>query len=223
MKIILSHLINDEITEYFSEKGIEIIKTMPFSDSSVLMHPDIQAFCHKGHFFTYGNTKAYYSEFIPDIICSGEALQAEYPNDVRFNCLIIENFAFCNIKNTDKALLSYLKNNFDVINVRQGYANCSSLYLGGGCVTTSDFGMERALKFCGFNPLFIDNKNIVLNGFENGFIGGSAIKLPNEIVFFGDISKNEYKKITEFLSENSVKYKYFDFPLEDFGSAVIID
>lgn len=223
MKIIISDLINPEIEYYLKEKGLEIIKTKPFcnEDNSVLMHPDIQCFSDKNNFFTYSNLKEYYSLFIPKIIVSDYILESKYPGDVRYNVFKAENYIFCNEKHTDSELLFYLKNNYNVINVNQGYSNCSSLYLGKMTIATSDKGMEKVFIKNGFKTIFIDNKNIILKGYTNGFIGGSAIKLNDEIIFFGSIRKPEYKNLTSFLKENEVKYKDFDFPLEDYGSAVL--
>ena len=224
MKIILSYLINSEIEEYIKGKGIEIIKTIPFLNekNSVLMHPDIQCFSDKNNFFTYKNLSDYYSKFISNIIVSNEIMQSEYPKDVLFNCLKINNYIFCNENIIDENLLIYLKKTYEIINVKQGYSNCSCLYLGNGYVATSDKGMEKILNQHNFKTVFIDNSNIILKDYKHGFIGGSAVKLDDEIVFFGNIKLPEYKEITAFLQNNCIKYKYFNFPLEDFGSAVFI-
>ena len=186
-------------------------------------YPDIQCFSDNDNFFTYNNLKKYYSSFIPKIIISECDLESKYPKDVIFNVFKAENYIFCNEKYTDNNLLSYLKNYYKIINVNQGYSNCSSLYLGKKTITTSDKGMEKTFMKNGFKTIFIDNKNIILKGYSNGFIGGSAVKLKDEIVFFGSIKDPQYKNLTSFLNENEVKYKDFDFPLEDYGSSVLFE
>jgi len=225
MKIILSYIINSEIENYLIEKGLEIIKTKPFSaeKNSVLMHPDIQCFSDKNILFTYKNLSEYYSLYTDAISVSRETLESQYPKDIKFNAFKAENYIFCNEKFLDKKLLSYLKSSYKVINVNQGYSNCSSLYLGKNTVATSDKGMEKAFELSGFKTIFIDNKDITLKDYDHGFIGGSAIRLNDEIVFFGNVEIPKYKNLTSFLDENEVKYKSFPFPLEDYGSAVLFE
>lgn len=221
MKIILSCLIKKEIKDYFSNKGIEVIPTMPFScENSVIMHPDIQCFYDNGIFFTYPDFYDYYKNKFKNIVVSEKNFNAQYPNDVLFNCFKAENYVFCNTDFVDKTLLSHLKKHYSIVNVNQGYSNCSCLYLGKNCVATSDNGMEIALKNNGFNVIKIDNQNIKLKGYKNGFIGGSAINLKNEIIFFGNVEP--YNNITEFLLSQKITYTHSPFPLEDFGSGIVI-
>lgn len=221
MKIILSYLIKKEIKNYFSKKGIEVIETMPFlSENSVCMHPDIQCFYDNGVLFTYPDFYGYYKNYFDKIIISDKKFNEKYPNDVLFNCFKAENYIFCNEKYTDKKLLNHLNQYYKIINVNQGYSNCSCLYLGNNCIATSDNGMEKALKNSGFKVIKTDNKNIKLKGYKNGFIGGSAVNMGEEIVFFGNIEP--YKSITDFLNLNKKKYIRFPFLLEDFGSGIVI-
>ncbi len=224
MKIVLSVLIRDEIKEYFSKKGMEIIYTMPFLNCSPssLLHPDIQCFYDSGVFFTASNLYDYYKKFFSDIRISKKEIKNNYPDDALFNCLKIENKIFCNTKYVDKALLNDLAKKYEIIHVNQGYTNCSSLYIGKNNVITSDNGMKETLIKHGFDVLNIDNSKIKLKDFKNGFIGGCGVRTEDEIVFFGKL-KNEFAKIKNLLEENQIKYKEFDFPLEDFGSAIIIN
>ncbi len=224
MKILLSSIIKKDIIEYFSKKGIEVVLTVPFLKSvpSSLLHPDIQAFFDAGIFYTSKNLSIYYKKHFKNIKICEEELGFPYPSDALFNCLKIENRIFCNTKYLSKKLLSKLTESYEIIHTNQGYTNCSSLYVGKNIVITSDNGMEKILKKYGYNVFFIDNSKIKLKNFKNGFIGGSAIKTNDEIVFFGKL-EGEFLKIKSILEFNNIKYKDFSFPLEDFGSAVIVD
>lgn len=223
MKIILSYLIPDEIKNYFSKKGIEIILTMPFScENSVLMHPDIQGFFDNGMFFTSSDLFDYYKTEINNISKSEKKLGIKYPHDVLFNCFKAEKYIFCNKKYIDKKLLEHLNKNYNIINVAQGYSNCSCLYLGNKCVATSDKGMIKTLRENNFEIIYIDNSEIKLKGYKNGFIGGSTVNIEDEIVFFGNIDKPLYKELKDFIDNNRIKYKHFPFPLEDYGSGIVI-
>lgn len=223
MKIILSYLIKPEIIEYFNKKGIEVIKTMPFSveSKSALLHPDIQCFYDIDFLYTSKNLSDYYNNFFGNVISSDKNLSEKYPNDALFNCLKIENRIFCNTKCIDNVLYEHLKKNYEVIHVNQGYTNCSSLYIGKNIVLTSDKGMENTFLKYGYNVIFCDNKNIILKDYKNGFIGGCAVKTKEEIVFFGKL-ENEFEIIKNLLKENQINFKEFDFPLEDFGSGIIV-
>ncbi len=224
MKIILSSIIKKEVTEYFLKKGIDIIYTMPFSNtvSSSLLHPDIQCYYDSEILYTAKNLSQHYKNYFKNICLSDSDIIDEYPSDALFNCLKIDNRIFCNTKYIDKTLYNNLKKKYEIINVNQGYTNCSCLYIGKSIVLTSDNGMKKALLKYGYKVIIIDNNYIKLKDFKNGFIGGCAIKLDDEIVFFGKL-ENEFEKIKNLLKENQIKFKDFDFPLEDFGSAIIVE
>lgn len=57
--------------------------------------------------------------------------------------------------------------------VTQGYARCSAIPVGRGCVT-EDPSIERALKARGVPVLRVPSGLALLEGFERGFIGGAA-------------------------------------------------
>ena len=62
-----------------------------------------------------------------NILISGEKMISyDYPNDIKYNVCIVGNKAIHNFKYTDSKIISELnKNNFELINVKQGYSNCS--------------------------------------------------------------------------------------------------
>ena len=50
-----------------------------------------------------------------------------YPECVKLNIAVVGNFAVMNMKHADKAVINYFESqNFEIINVKQGYAKCST-------------------------------------------------------------------------------------------------
>ncbi len=143
-----------------------------------------------------------------------------YPNDILYNAAVVGKTIFCRIDKTDKILLEIAeKNGYHIVNVRQGYARCSTLPVTDSALITSDSGIFSAALKCGFDALSVTNDGVLLDGFPNGFIGGCGGLFENKLIFSGDISKHrDYEKIKEFCSEHSVEICFTSEPLYDFGS-----
>lgn len=134
-------------------------------------------------------------------------LSSNYPGNIAYNVLRIGNYAFHNLKYTDKTIIEYYKNNkIELVNVNQGYSNCTVCVVGNNSAITSDSGMEKALKNCGIDVLLIENGYIDLPGFDYGFIGGATKLLHSKLYLTGDISSHpNYAKIKEFICKNNVE------------------
>ena len=82
---------------------------------------------------------------------------------------------------------------FRTVNVRQGYCRCSSLLLDDQTVLTDDKSIgDTVLNFAKFT-IILKQKEILLEGYDHGFIGGSCGKLSEkEIAFAGIIPDSEF-------------------------------
>ena len=144
-----------------------------------------------------------------------------YPGDVELCALlvgerIIHNFNFTNelIKN-----ISGLRK----VHVRQGYCRCTALAVKNALIT-SDKGIYKAAIEAGIETLLIGNKGILLEGFDEGFIGGCCFEAKGKIYFTGDISKHpDYLNIVNFIRAHGMDYICLtDDPLFDIGGAVYL-
>lgn len=151
----------------------------------------------------------------------------KYPEDILLNFLYLNNTLYGKLSAIDKNLLDYCKeNNIRTVNIKQGYARCSTLVLNKKAVITSDLSIEKALKKDGVEVLLISSGSIVLDGYDYGFIGGASGKIEeNTIAFFGNVTSHpDYKKIENFCENHNISIKIIckDMPLTDIGGIVKI-
>ena len=170
------------------------------------------------------------NKFKRKIIKGDSTVQNVYPNDINYNVCIVGNKAIHNFKYTDSKIISELnKNNFELINVKQGYSNCSIAVIDENSIILSDKGLYNSLKNRGIDMLFLDYiPNIKLlneNGEysqKNGFIGGAVSRIGDNIVVFGDLDKIDYDgKIKGFIKKrnlNIIDFKRLD--VIDYGGVI---
>ena len=170
------------------------------------------------------------NKFKRKIIKGDSTVQNVYPNDINYNVCIVGNKSIHNFKYTDSKIISELnKNNFELINVKQGYSNCSIVVIDENSIILSDKGLYNSLKNRGIDMLFLDYiHNIKLlneNGEysqKNGFIGGAVSRIGDNIVVFGDLDKIDYDgKIKGFIKKrnlNIIDFKRLD--VIDYGGVI---
>ena len=170
------------------------------------------------------------AEKIPNdrlIYCDKKAGK-KYPENILLNFLFFHNTLYGKHSAIDKNLLDYcMENNIRTVNINQGYARCSTLVLNNNAVITSDLSIEKALKKDRVEVLLISSGNIVLEGYNYGFIGGAGGKIDeNTVAFFGNIENHpDYILIEKFCKKHNLKIKVIckDKPLTDRGGIVKIE
>lgn len=151
----------------------------------------------------------------------------KYPENVILNCLFINNRLYGKAKAIDPTVTDYCdKNAIEIVNIPQGYSRCSTLVLNNRAVITADSSIANALKNDGVEVLLISSGNIVLDGYDYGFIGGASGNLNNNtVVFFGDIKKHpDYTTIKNFLDKHNINLIIAceEMPLTDIGGIVLV-
>lgn len=166
-----------------------------------------------------------------NILISGETMISyDYPNDIKYNVCIVGNKAIHNFKYTDSKIIQELeKNNFELINVKQGYSNCSIAVIDEKSIILSDRGLYNNLKNSGLDILFLDYipdiKLFDENGEysqKNGFIGGAISRIGDNIVVFGDLDKIDYYcNIRKFIESRNLKIIDFEgLDVIDYGGII---
>ena len=159
------------------------------------------------------------------IIQGNSVIQNVYPKDINYNVCIDGNKAIHNFKYTDSQIVQELKkNNFELINVKQGYSNCSIAVIDENSIILNDKGLYNSLKDSGLNILFLDYMpdikllNEKGNYSEmNGFIGGAIARIDDNIVVFGDLNKVDNKSyIRKFIEKKNLN-------IIDFSGLDVID
>ena len=93
-----------------------------------------------------------------------------YPNDCLLNCLPIDGRLLCN----KKAVWQPLLERFAAIHVNQGYTRCSSLLLHERHIITDDPSIFAAAPLHGLTGDYLPQNEILLDGYDKGFLGGSC-------------------------------------------------
>ena len=165
-----------------------------------------------------------------NIISGKENVEMKYPNDIKYNVCIIGNYAVHNFKYTDKVVLKELKENgYELINVEQGYTNCSVAVIDESSVITTDRKIAEKLIANNISVLLLDYTPDIKLKDEygnysnmNGFIGGAIGRVDNNIIVFGDLNKiDRENKIRDFIKIRNLKLIYFkDLDVIDYGGIV---
>lgn len=140
-------------------------------------------------------------------VCTQSPLNGKYPKSISLNAKKIGNYLVCLKEYTDNEILNYAqKNNFEIVNCKQGYAGCATCVVSDRAVITSDKSVYNAL--CDkIDVLLVSSGSIRLKDSFDGMIGGSAFLLnKNTLAFCGDITRHsDYISIKSFLEKHNVR------------------
>ncbi len=155
------------------------------------------------------------------VICGKKELNCNYPKDIAYNVFKENKLAMAKFSETDEEIIKYLDGeNIKKIDIKQGYSKCSVCRFSGGIIC-ADSGICNIAKNEGLDVLNIPSGEIVLSGYDYGFIGGaSGANEKNEIFFFGDLDFVSYgKEIKKFLFEREIRFiEIKNLPLTDVGT-----
>ncbi|MBE6991758.1 MAG: hypothetical protein E7430_04180 [Ruminococcaceae bacterium] len=150
-------------------------------------------------------------------------LTRDYPGDARYNAICLDRYFVHRLDITAPELLKKAsKHGLELINVRQGYAKCSSVVVDGKSIITADNGVASALeKLQGVEVLRVRPGFVKLTGFNTGFIGGASGRIGNDVWFNGDITAHpNWIEIKDFIESRGLGVRWFDYELEDVGSII---
>ena len=207
--IYISEAAHPLLRDFLINEGhiIETVKSSGITYEPVDSHPDI-------YMCSLGIDK-------PVFFGCPEKIGSKYPENIRYNAACTGKYFIHNLKYTDPDLLKAAENTVK-INVSQGYAKCSILIVDENSIITSDVGIYNSC-YGKLNVLLITTGHIKLKNFPYGFIGGTAGRIGNTIVFNGDLSQHpDFKRICSFISKRGLEIKYFkEYDLEDIGSIIL--
>lgn len=151
-----------------------------------------------------------------------------YPGDCRYNAACTGKFFIHKLDVTDAGLLNAAKascgDELQLIDVRQGYAKCSTVIVDEDSIITYDKGIAKPCEAAGMNVLLVEPCFVKLRGANTGFIGGASGRVDDKIVFNGDLSAHpNFREITGFIEERGLGCKWFEsYELEDIGSIITV-
>ena len=155
----------------------------------------------------------------------------KYPETVPYNAVGIGDTLIHNLKHTDETILSLYENH---IHVNQGYTRCNLVALNEKTFITSmedykttrlqDYKLEDAEtqshKDAEFKVLYIDPKQIKLEGHDHGFFPGCCGVWKNNLIVCGSTKHlKEKEALDKFLKDNGFNLiELYDGELVDVGS-----
>ncbi|MGP1569165.1 MAG: DUF6873 family GME fold protein [Peptoanaerobacter stomatis] len=219
--------IDEEIENELKKNDIEYIKTLKNENlyEEISGHPDISA-CNLGDVTVVDpDTYNLLYEQIKDFnIIKGETiLRSKYPYDIAYNFIVTEKYIIGKLNYMDKVVRKLAeKKGLEFINVKQGYARCSTISLPKDRFITSDSNIYETLISKNLKCYLIECQDIYLSERYNGFLGGSCLIYDDEIMFFGNIdSIGNGDILKKILKENHIKYYDINnLKLKDYGSMI---
>lgn len=234
IKALVDNRIDAKIEKSLLEKGFEIIKLPPFDrlQPPVSAHPDMllhvargRLICHKDYFVTARKelTRAAEQSGL-SIVLTYERVDKEYPNDILFNAAAVGDKLICKSEHTS-ARVKELYPEQSIINVKQGYAKCSTCVVGSNAIITADVSIADAAERRGIDVLRVSAEGVSLDGYNIGFIGGASGLCGDSLYFCGNIELHpDGEGIKAFCEAHGVRaVSLSDEPLYDYGTLMFID
>ncbi|MBR5146587.1 MAG: radical SAM protein [Bacteroidales bacterium] len=146
----------------------------------------------------------------------------KYPDTVPYNAVGIGDTLIHNLKHTDPTILSLYENH---IQVNQGYTRCNLVALKEDIFITSDEAISSAtekfkVQSSELKVLYIDPKQIELEGHDHGFFPGCCGVWKNNLIVCGSTKYlKEKEALDKFLKDNDFNLiELYDGELVDVGS-----
>lgn len=229
-KVIVDSRIPESSAKGLSSLGYKLISLPPFPALQVPVsaHPDMLMFifgknviCHKDYLKIAHKELDEITALGYTPIISDEPISSDYPRDILFNALKIGKNIYAKLDSVSKFILDLAsKEGYSLKTVKQGYAKCSVCPVGDKAAITSDSSLCKAMREDGIDVLFISPKNIRLDGYDTGFIGGCSGEDSDNIYFSGNILLHpDGKLISDFCEKHQKKaVSLSEEPLYDVGS-----
>ena len=223
--LIISHKASSEFKKFLNDEGISYIETIsnPNLNPRIADHPDLSLFkLDDKTLLVDGSVFPYYREKIQGFkLIKGEVVSSKYPLDALYNLVRFKNFYIHN-NFTEKNIKKHFKDQkIKHLLVNQGYSRCSIIPLKNKLIT-SDYGIYKSLR----DKVDIEltqRDEIILDGFDQGFLGGTCGLVGDRLVFTGDIKRHKaYQKIKDICDLEGIDIIYPQTDLVDLGSLIEI-
>lgn len=204
----------EELKEYLISLGrsIEIIHRTDAVAPPIADHPDVYM-CRLG-----------IDDSSKKVFADESELSPVYPGDVPYNAACTGIFFMHSLGVTSPRLLKAAQElGMSMIDVRQGYAKCSTVIVDERSVITYDSGIAAACeKQNGPDVLLVEPGHVLLDGYGTGFIGGTSGRTGDKVIFNGDLSEHpDHERIRDFIEARGLECVWFDgYPLTDIGSII---
>ena len=180
---------------------------------------DGKLFCHS----SYYKENSYMIDRIADfgglnVITSDCTRSGVYPHDAGFNALTLRDKLICRADSICPELRGY-----NIVNTKQGYAGCTALFAA-DTVITADKSTIRACQSEGIDVYEISGRDILLPGYDTGFIGGACGVCENTVYIYGNPESSESgRELAEFCKAKGLELiSVYNGPVTDIGGIKFI-
>ena len=105
--------------------------------------------------------------------------------DVLCNALLLEDKLLANLGSVDTLIYSFVETlGLQTSHVNQGYTRCATAVVNDHAIITMDDGIYAAAQFMGLDALHITEHEILLDGYDYGFIGGCCGLVDRNVLAF---------------------------------------
>ncbi|WP_105301010.1 DUF6873 family GME fold protein [Anaerococcus marasmi] len=223
--LIISNKASLEFKNFLTDQNIDFIETIdnPNLDKRIADHPDLSIFViDSDNIIVAEEVYPYYKvKLSSKNLIKGSSVFRKYPKDCIYNLFTFKDF-YINNDFTEKNIERSLKErNYKHLFVKQGYSRCSIIPLRESLLT-SDYGIYKALKDK-VDIILLENDKIELDGFDQGFVGGTCGLVDDKLVFTGDISRHKsFDRIKKACDRENIEIIYPETSLTDLGSLICI-
>lgn len=218
-KVIMSCKASEATQQYFKKNGYDVMlfKGPNHTYEAVNDHPDM-------HMFYDGQLFADRGVALEIETVQGESIGSKYPNNILYNVAKVGFHIIAKYNQTSEVLKNHFtQSGYNIIDVKQGYAKCSTAVIDRNSIITSDLGIHKQAKVYHINSLLIQPGHIELKGLGYGFIGGCCTRHDQTVFFNGDIEKHpSFDNIKAFVESRDLELTWLDEPLTDLGSFIIL-
>ncbi|MBQ9079970.1 MAG: hypothetical protein IJY27_02750 [Clostridia bacterium] len=181
-----------------SRRGFDIIPLPPFPQlpTPVASHPDMLIFIRNGVLLTHRDYYLLAQKELDriasvaglNLVLSDETVADKYPRDVLFNVACVGTHILGRKDAVSHHILKICSDTSSkFVDMRQGYAKCSTCIVDDNTIITADTGIADAARKHGINTLKITPGHVRLDGYDTGFIGGASGCCGNTVYFCGNI------------------------------------
>ena len=225
--LVISSTIYPESKKQLREMGYNLIELNSYNilESPVSSHPDMFMTQFDNAVLIDNTVNSTFINFNTNenvIFCNRGVEQTkilEYPENIGFNCVKVGDKLICNKKHTCKSVLEYAsENGVQILDVKQGYAKCSTCVVSDRAIITEDESIAKCAALNGIDVLKIRKGHVLISKYDYGFIGGCCGLIEkNLLAFNGNVFVHpDSAEISEFCYKYSVSL--CDRELYDIGS-----
>lgn len=223
--LIISYKASEAFKNFLQSNDFSFIETIPNPnlDQRIDDHPDLSLFkLADDTIIVDEGVYDYYKEKLANYnVIKGEKVREKYPRDSIYNIVRLKDYYIHN-DITERNIENYFKENrVNHLKVKQGYTRCSIIPLK-NILITSDYGIYKTLREKIAIKL-VDNDEVILDGFTQGFLGGTCGLVGNKLIFTGDITRHRaYPVIKDVCDRENIDISYPKTDLVDLGSIIEI-